>query len=45
MESQLILNDVGDDLGVGLGLELVALGEEVLLELEVVLDDAIVDDD
>ena len=40
-----ILDEVGDDLGVGFGLELVALGDEGLLELEIVLDDAVVDDD
>ena len=36
---------MGDDLGVGFGLELVALGDEGLLELEVVFDDAVVHDD
>ena len=40
-----ILDEVGDDLGVGFGLELVALGDEGLLELEIVFDDAVVDDD
>ncbi len=35
----------GDDLGVGLGEELVALGDEHLLQGQVVFDDAVVDDD
>ena len=40
-----LLDQVRDDLGVGLGDELVALRLELALELEVVLDDAVVDDD
>ena len=40
-----LLDQVRDDLGVGLRLELVALGDELALDLEVVLDDAVVDDD
>ena len=42
---ELLLDEVGDDLGVGLGDELVALGGELLLEGEVVFDDAVMDDD
>ena len=41
----LALDQVRDDLGVGLGLELVPLRLQLLLQLEVVLDDAVVDDD
>ena len=40
-----LLDEVGDDLGVGFGDELVALGGEFALQIEVVLDDAVVDDD
>ena len=40
-----LLDEVGDDLGVGFGDELVALGGEFALEVEVVFDDAVVDDD
>ena len=40
-----LLDQVGDDLGVGFGDEDVALGGELALELEVVFDDAVVDDD
>ena len=36
---------MGDDLGVGFGLEDVALGDEGVLEREIVFDDAVVDDD
>ena len=36
---------MGDDLGVGFGDELVALGGELFLEGEVVFDDAVVNDD
>ena len=39
------LDEVGDDLGVGFGDEGVALGDELVLEGEVVFDDAVVDDD
>ena len=42
---QFVLDEVGDDLGVGLGDEGVALGDELVLEREVVFDDAVVDDD
>ena len=41
----LVFDEVGDDLGVGLGDELVALGDEGGFEGEVVFDDAVVDDD
>ena len=41
----LLLDQVRDDLGVGLGDELVALALQLLLQLEVVLDDAVVNDD
>ena len=41
----LALDEVRDDLGVGLGDELVALLLQLLLQIEVVLDDAVVDDD
>ena len=44
-ELDFVLDEVGDDLGVGFGLELVALGDEGLLELEIVFDDAVVHDD
>ena len=40
-----LLDQVGDDLGIGLGDERVSLGEQLALELEEVLDDAVVDDD
>ena len=40
-----LLDQVGDDLGIGFGDELVALGGELALEFEVVFDDAVVDDD
>ena len=36
---------MGDDFCVGFGYEFVALGAEFLLESEVILDDAVVDDD
>ena len=41
----LLLDEVGDDFGVGFGDELVALGGELGFEGEVVFDDAVVDDD
>ena len=41
----LALDEVRDDLGVGLGLELVPLRLQLVLQLEVVLDDAVVHDD
>jgi len=37
-----LLDEVGDDLGVGLGDELVALSDELALQVEVVLHDAVV---
>ena len=40
-----LFDEVGDDFGVGFGDELVALGDELVLEGEVVFDDAVVDDD
>jgi hypothetical protein len=40
-----LLDEVGDDLGVGFGDELVALGGEFALQVEIVFDDAVVDDD
>ena len=39
------LNEVGDDLGVGFRDELVALPLQLVLEVEIVLDDAVVHDD
>ena len=44
-ELEFVFDEVGDDLGVGFGDEFVALGDEVVLEGEVVFDDAVVDDD
>ena len=44
-EIELVFDEVGDDLGVGLGDELVALGDELGLEGEVVLDDAVMHHD
>ena len=41
----LALDEVRDDLGVGFGDELVALALQLLLQIEVVLDDAVVNDD
>ena len=43
--AHLALHQVRHDLGVGLGLELVALPLQLVLQLEVVLDDAVVHDD
>ena len=40
-----LLDQVRDDFGVGLGLELVPFGDQLALDLEVVLDDAVVHDD
>ena len=40
-----LLDQVGDDLGVGLGDELVALGGEFALQLQIILHNAVVDDD
>ena len=42
---EVLLDQVGDHLGIGFGLELVALVLELLLEAEIVFDDAVVDDD
>ena len=42
---QFLLHQVRDDLGVRLGDELVALALQLVLQVEVVLDDAVVDDD
>ena len=36
---------MGDDFGIGFGDELVALGGEFALQVEIVFDDAVVDDD
>ena len=44
-EVEFVLDEVGDDLGVGLGDELVAAGDEFGFEREVVLHDAVVHDD
>ena len=41
----LALDEVRDDLGVGLGDERVPLALQLLLQIEIVLDDAVVDDD
>ena len=41
----MLLDQVGDDFGVGLGGELVAFLDELLLQGEVVFDDAVVHDD
>ena len=41
----LALDEVRDDLGVGFGDELVPLPLQLLLQIEIVLDDAVVDDD
>jgi hypothetical protein len=40
-----LFDQVRDDLGVGLGDELVALRGELALEFEIIFDDAVVDDD
>ena len=40
-----LFNQVSDDLGVGLGDKLVALRGELVLQLEIIFDDAVVDDD
>ena len=42
---EFVFDEVGDDFGVGFGDELVAFGDEGVLEGEVVFDDAVVDDD
>src|SRR5207247_3819220 len=38
------LDEMGDDLGVGLGAKAVALGGQGFAELPIILDDAVVDD-
>ena len=43
--AHLALHQVRDDLGVGFGLELVPLRLQLALQLEIVFDDAVVDDD
>src|SRR5262249_35114398 len=43
--AELLLEQMRDDLGVGLRAEAVSLREEALLQAGVVLDDAVVDDD
>src|SRR5215472_489800 len=43
--TRIFLNQVRDDLGIGVGGELVAFLRELLLQAEVVLDDAVVDND
>ena len=40
---QVGLDEVGQDLGVGLGLEVVAVGDQLVGQLDVILDDAVVD--
>ena len=40
-----LLDEMRDDLGVGLRAERVALGDELALDLEIVFDDAVVDND
>ena len=40
-----LLDEVGDDFGIGFGDEFVALRGEFALEVEVIFDDAVVDDD
>ena len=42
---ELVFDEVGDDFGVGFGDEPVALGDEHLLQRQIVFDDAVVDDD
>ena len=42
---EFLLDEVGDDFGISLGYKFVALADELLFELEVVFDDAVVDDD
>ena len=42
---EVLLDQVGDDFGVGLGGELVAFGDQLLLQRDIVLDNAVVDDD
>src|SRR5207244_4946304 len=42
---EVVLDQVGEDLGVGLGAEDVALGQQPLLQREIVLQDPVVDDD
>ena len=44
LAAELVFEQVADDLGVGLGVERVAAGEQLAAKLGVVLDDAVVDD-
>src|ERR1035438_9265128 len=41
----ILLDQVGNDFGVGLGGELVAFGDQLLFQRKIVFDDSIVDDD
>ena len=41
----MLLDQVGDDFGVGFGRELVAFVDQLLLQADIVFDDAVVDDD
>src|SRR2546423_625799 len=41
----MLLDEMGDNFGIGLGDELVAFALELLFELEIIFDDAVVDDD
>jgi hypothetical protein len=41
----MLFDEMGDDFGVGFGGELVAFGDQFLLEREIVFDDAVVHDD
>ena len=43
--AEVLLDQVGDDFGVGLGAELVAFVDQLLLQADIVLDDAVVHDD
>ncbi len=43
--AEILLDQMSDDFGVGLGRELVAFGDQLLLQRDIVLDDAVVDDD
>ena len=42
---QIFFDEVGDDFGVGFGDELVAFALQLFLQLEIIFDDAVVDDD
>ncbi len=41
----MLLDQVGDDFGVGFGGEFVAFGGQLFLEREIIFDNAVVDDD